>query len=208
MPGDGLADAGQALLVVRDRVLAPHPVEDVVVAGLDRQVERGADRGRLGHRVDEPVREVPRVRRDEAEARHGRAAARGAQGIDRADQLGEVRPRGAVDLPPGPARLGDVGEARLRGQVMTVAVDVLAEERDLAVAGRGERPRLVHHLVERPAPLGPAAERDDAVGAGLVAAVDDREPRRDRRFAAHRPGGDGVGARAREVVGGRDRERP
>ncbi len=143
---------------------------------------------------------------DEPQARNGDLSIGVAQGVDRPDQLGEVRPRRAVDPSPGPARLGDVGKAGLGGQVVAVAVDVLAKERDLAVAGGRERPRLVDHLVEGPAPLRPAAERDDAVGAGLVAAVDDREPRGDGRFPAHGARRDGVRAGAGEVIGGRDHD--
>ena len=43
MPGHGLADPGQPLQVVLDRVLAAHPAQDGVVARLDRQVEVLAD---------------------------------------------------------------------------------------------------------------------------------------------------------------------
>ena len=51
------------------------------------------------------------------------------------------------------------------------------EERDFLVPASRERPRFVDDLVERTAPFRPAAERHDAVGAGLVTAVDDRQPR-------------------------------
>ncbi len=88
---------------------------------------------------------------------------------------------------------------------MAVAVDVLAEQRDLAEARGRKRPRLVHDLVERAAALGPAAERHDAVGAGLVAAVDDRQPGADRGSAADRATRDRVRAGAHEVRRVRDR---
>ena len=201
---DRFAHALQALLVMRDGVLAPHPSEDLVVAGLDREVERRADRRRAGHRVDEAVGQVPGVRRDESQAGNGRPSVGTAQGADRLDQLGEIGPRRAIDSLPGSARLGHVGETALRRQVVPVAVDVLAEERDLAVARGGERPRLLDHLVERPAPLRSPAERHDAVRARLVAAVDDREPRGDRRLTAHGARRDGVGARPGQVIGGRN----
>ena len=87
------------------------------------------------------------------------------------------------------------------GEVVAVRVDVLAEQRDLAIAGRGERARLVDDVVERPAPLRPAAERHDAVGAGLVAAVDDRQPGGDRGAARDGPLPDRQGARAGQMVG-------
>ena len=97
-------------------------------------------------------------------------------------------------------------EARLGREIVAIGVDVLAEQRDLPVAGGGEHPRLVDDLVERAAPLRPAAERHDAVGAGLVAAVDDRQPGADRGPAADRAAGDGVGPRRRR--GDRRRRRP
>ena len=56
-----LADPLEALEVVLDRVLATHPLQDAVVAGLDRQVEGLAHGWTLGHGVDQPVREVPRM---------------------------------------------------------------------------------------------------------------------------------------------------
>ena len=86
-------------------------------------------------------------------------------------------------------------------QVVAVAVDVLTEERDLPEAGGGQRARLVDDLVERPAALRAAAERNDAVGARLVAAVDDRQPGADRRAARNRVLGDGPCPGARQVVG-------
>ena len=189
-----------------DGVLAPHPPENLVIAGLDREVQGRADGGRAGHRVDEAVGEIPGVRGDEPQAGNRGPSVGTAQGADRLDQLGQVGPRRPVDSLPCPPCLGHVGEAALRGQVVPVAVDVLAEERDLAVARGGERSRFRDHFVERPAPLGPAAERHDAVRAGLVAAVDDRQPRGDRRLAAHRARRDGVRARPGEVIGGRYRD--
>ena len=149
---------------------------------------------------DEAVRQVPRVRRDEAQPRDGRPAVGAAQPVDRADQLSEVGPPVEVELAARPALGVDVREARLGRQVVAVAVDVLAEERDLAVAGGSQRPRLVDDLVERPAALGAAAERHDAVGARLVAAVDDRQPGADRRPAGDRALGDGSCPGSRQVV--------
>ena len=58
-PGHRLADPGEPLEVVLDRVLAAHPLEHRVVAGLDRQVEVLADRRALGHRRDQPIARGP-----------------------------------------------------------------------------------------------------------------------------------------------------
>ena len=69
-----------------------------------------------------------------------------------------------------------LGEARVGGQVVAPRVDVLAEQRDLRQPAAARRARLGDDVVEGPAALGAARERHDAVGAGLVAAVDDGQP--------------------------------
>ncbi len=198
--GDGLADPVEPLLVVLDGVLAAHPVEDGVRARLDRQVEVLADGAALGQRRDQPVRQVPRVRGDEPQAPDGVAAIGGPQRVDGADELGQVGAPGEVEPAARPALGIHVGEARFGPEVMAVRVDVLAEQRDLAIAGGGEGARLVDDVVERPAALGAPAERDDAVGACLVAAVDDRQPGRDGRAARHGPVRDRGRAGAGQVV--------
>src|SRR5215212_3850228 len=88
---------------------------------------------------------------------------------------------------------------------MPERVDVLAKERDFAVAGSRQRSGLGDDLVEWPAPLRATAEWDDAVGAGLVAAIDDRQPGRRRRLALNSSSGDHGGACARQVVRRADR---
>ena len=152
-PGHGGADRSEPLEVVLDRVLAAHPAQDGVVARLDRQVQVLAHGPAVREGRDQAIRQVPRVRGHEAQPRDRRAAVAAAERVDRADQLGEVRPPVEVELATGPPLGVDVREARLGRQVVAVAVDVLAEERDLAVAGGGQRPRLVDDLVERTAAL-------------------------------------------------------
>ena len=93
--------------------------------------------------------------RHEAQARDGRPAIGGSQRVDGPDQLGEVRPSVQVDAAARPALGIDVREARFRRQVMAVRVDVLPEERDLAIARNGQASGFLHDVVERPAPLGP-----------------------------------------------------
>ena len=207
-PGHGLADPVEPLAVVLDGVLATHPAQDGVGARLDRQVEVLADRVALGERGDQAVGQVPRVRRHEAQPADRRPAVRGPQPVDRADELGQVGSPGEIEPPAGPALGRDMPEPRLRRQVVAVRVDVLAEQRHLAVARGRQRPRLVDDVVERAAPLRAAAERHDAVGARLVAAVDDRQPRRDRRAARDAPLPDRLGSRARQVVGDADDRAP
>jgi hypothetical protein len=123
--------------------------------------------------------------------------------VDRPDQLGEVG--SPCRSRRGPPTLGvDMGEPRLRRQVVAVRVDVLAEQRHLAIAGQASA--VPPRRCRRTAGCAPAAaERDDAVGAGLVAAVDDRQPGADRR-----PARDGPSpiARARVPTGCRPRRRP
>ena len=90
-PGHRLADPGEALEVVLDRVLAAHPAQHRVVARLDRQVQVLADRRAVGHRRDQAVREVPRMRGHEAQPRDRRHAVGRPEPVDRAEQLREVR---------------------------------------------------------------------------------------------------------------------
>ena len=113
MPGTASRIRVRRSRVVLDRVLAAHPAQDRVGARLDRQVEVLADRLAVGERRDEPIREVPRVRGDEAQPPDGGPAVGGAQRVDRADELGEVRATGQVELAAGPAFGVDVREARL-----------------------------------------------------------------------------------------------
>ncbi len=141
----------------------------------------------------------------EPEARDGGSPVGRPQPVHGADQLGEVGPALAILPATDRPRGVDVPEAWLGLEVVAVAVDVLPEERDLAVPGGGQGPRLVHDLVERSAALRAAAERDDAVGAGLVAAVDDRQPGADRRVPGDGAARDRVGPCAHQVRGVRDR---
>ena len=99
-PRHGRADPRQALEVVRDRVLAAHPAQDLVVAGLDRQVERLADA--TGTRPSPSISRSERSHGCEVtNRRRGIAgpAVAVAERVDRPDQLGEVRPRAAVEPP-------------------------------------------------------------------------------------------------------------
>ena len=153
MPGTAVADAVEALPVVLDGVLAAHPAQHLVVARLDRQVEVLADARAVGQGRDEPVRKVPRMGGHEAQPRDGRQAVAGTQAVDRPDELGEIGAAVQVEPSTGPALRIDVREARLGLQVVAVRVHVLAQQRHLAVPGRGQRPRLVDDVVERAAAL-------------------------------------------------------
>ncbi len=203
-PGHGVADPGEALEVVLHGVLAAHPAEHRVAARLDRQMKRLAHRWALGHGLDQAIGQIPRVRGHEAQPGDRRNTVAGADPVDGPDELGEIGPALAILVPADRSRGADVREPRLGLEVVAVAVDVLAQQRDLAVARGGQRARLGDDLVERTAPLRPAAVRDDAVGARLVAAVDDRQPGADRRLPADRAAGDRVRSRAHQVRRVRD----
>ena len=119
----------------------------------------GHDVRRLGHRVDDVVGEVARVRAGEAHPLQPVDRAAGAQ------QLAEREPVAELDA---------------------VGVDVLAEQRDLEDALGDQRLDLGQH-VARPAVLLVAAQRrDDAERAGVVAADGDRDPGGVRRLAPGR----------------------
>ena len=193
MPGHGGAQAADELEVAATLVLAAHASQHLVVARLDRQVEVLADRGALGHGRDEPVGEVPGVRGHEAQARDARPPLTVAQPVDGAQERGDVGSTvaGLAASQRGAGRRHRRSAAR--GQVVAPGVDVLAEQRrpprQPAAASDGG---LGEDVVEGSAALRPAREGHDAVGARLVAAVDDgqpgaRTPSRARRGPPPRP---------------------
>ena len=69
-----------------------------------------ADRPAVGERRDQPVREVPGMRGDEAQPPDRGLTVGGAQRVDRADELGQVRATGQVELAAGPPFGIHVGE--------------------------------------------------------------------------------------------------
>ena len=202
--GHGLANACQTLEVVLDGVLPAHSPQDRIVTRLDRQVQVLAHRRARGHRGDQAVGQVPRVRGDEAEAGDRRQPVGGPEAVDRANELGEVGSPVEIEPSTRPSLGIDVPEAGVGRQIVAIAVDVLAEQRDLSIAGDGERACFVEDVVEGAAALGAAAEGDDAVGARLVAAVDDRQPGADRRAARDGTAGDGGRAGVGQTVGHAD----
>ena len=141
------------------RVGAAHRLQNPRRARLERQVHVLADGVALGHGRDDRVAEVLRVRAREADALDP------LDRVDGAQELAEIR--------------ADVGR-----QVAAPGVDVLAEERDLAHAVRGEARHLGDDLARAPALLAAAHGRDDAVRAGRVAAHRDLHPGLERRRGA------------------------
>ena len=117
-----------------------------------------------GHRVEDRVGERRRV------------------GVHHAD------PAQAVD-PPEPAQ--QVGEPVAHPVVEAVARRVLRHQHHLAHAPGREPLRLGHDVLDAAAAVPPAQRRDDAEGAGVVAALADLhvgEPRRRREDARRRCG--------------------
>ena len=151
------ARRGQLLEVALGRVAAVHRRQRAVAPGLEREVEVLAHRRRLSHCRDRLGPQVLGVRTGEA---HPADAVGRAQ---RAQEVGEERP------PPG--------------QVATVRVDVLPEQRDLDGAGGGERRGFLDDLRERTADLAPAHRRHDAEGTAVVTADLNGQPRRERQVA-------------------------
>ncbi len=187
-----------------DRVLATHPCEHRVVARLYRQMQVLGDRFARGHGVDQSVGQVPRMRGNEAQTRYGRPAVGAMDGVNRAQQLRQIGPRSEVQAASRRSLGVDVAEALFRRQIVAVAVDVLAQKGQFAIPGGSDLASFGDDVVERPAALRSAAERDDAVGAGLVAAVDDRQPGRDRRGAGDTVLGQGGRSGGGQTVGGAD----
>src|ERR1039457_344251 len=129
-------------------VQALHAVEHRRPAGLDRQMDMVAEHGILVDGVDNVLDEIARMRGREADA---------ADAVD------------AANL----AKQAD--EVPAAGRRVAVAVDVLAEQLDLAVAHPRQAASFLENAVAGPAALRAARERDHAVGARLVAALNDRD---------------------------------
>ena len=114
---------------------------------------------RLGHRGDDVVGEVARVRAGEPDP---------LQPVDRA------------------ARAQQLAEREPVAERAAVGVDVLAEQGDLDDAGLHERADLGEHVAGPPVGLDAAQARDDAERAAVVAADTDRHPGAERRVAPRR----------------------
>ena len=150
--GDRGPDALDQRPVLGIGVAAPHVGQHVVVACLEWQIHILHHAGQPGDGVDDALAHVVGVGREETDARQLRHA--------------------IVD------RLKEVGQVGGAGQVVAVRIDVLAQQRHLAHAPRGQHAALVDQLVQRPRGLASPAVRDDAEGTELVAAVDDGNVRR------------------------------
>ena len=155
----GVGEAGEVAL---GRVAAVHGGEHAIRAGLQRVVQLRAHRIGLGHRRERLQAHVLGVGRREPDPADAIDLAGGAQ------QVGEQRPD---------ARRHVAAAASGELQVAPVAVDVLAEQRDLGDARRRPaRSTSADDLVERTGDLHPADGRHDAERAVVVAPDLDRDP--------------------------------
>ncbi len=109
------------------------------------------------------------------------------------EQVSEQRSRlsGTVSHPSlagDPCQIGIFGccAAPLRGQVATVGIHVLAEQRDLDGPAGRKAFELFDELAERPADLRAAHRRHDAEGARVVASDLNRDPGRMGLVVPHR----------------------
>ncbi len=137
-------DAGDQFDIGAAAVLAVHGAQDLVRAGLHRQMQIGHQFRQIAVRLNEVVAHVVRVRGRVAQAVY------------------------AVDFGQGVHQLC---QRRLGACIHAViGVDVLTQKRDFAYALGGQGARLVEYRSHGAGPLGAARIGHDAEGAKLVAA--------------------------------------
>ena len=130
------------------RVEPLHASQHVRGSGLHRKMHVIAQHRIVVDGVDDFLDEIARVRSGEAHAPDAIHFAHRAQ-----------QPR---EIPAG-------------GRRIAIAVHVLAQQLDFDVAHARQLARFVQHAFAGAAALGPARERHHAIGAGFVAAFDDRD---------------------------------
>ena len=147
--GNRLARVLDEFHVMLDGVMAVHQLEQTVGAALHRQMQMLADLRLRRDGVDQLEAGILRVARHEADvviARHS------------AEQVEQV------------------GKVHLFFQTLTVAVDVLTQERNFFVASLDQTPELGEDIAGLAALFTAADIRHDAIGAEVVAAVHDGQP--------------------------------
>lgn len=141
--GHNLANAGHHLAIFLHRVTAFHAAEHRVRAALRRHMQIGRHLGQVAHRLEQVVGHVARIIGHELEPIEPRDIA------ERHEQVGQSPQATAARV--------------------AIAVDGLAQERDLAAAFGGELLRFGDDRLGRPALLGSAHRRHDAIGTEFVA---------------------------------------
>src|SRR5579875_2785099 len=133
-------------------VVAPHRLEDSIIACLHRNIDVLTHLGETGDGIENAVSEVSRVGGEEANTYEPVDLA------ERLEEIGEIAPLGA--------------------QVPPIAIHNLAKQRHLAGPLSNQAPRLGDQLWNRPADFPPASERYDAVRTPTVASCHHRQPAR------------------------------
>ena len=143
---DALADLGYQSAVLIHGVASDHALEDGIVARLDRDLNVLADFREAGHSLNDSLLHVGGMRGQEADA---------PQALDSVDSGQEV---------------GQIGLAR---QVVAIGVHVLTQQGYLSRPAFHQAFHLFDNLVHRSASLPPSPQPDDAVGAEVIAALND-----------------------------------
>ena len=144
----GGANPGNFFEVLLARVSPAHGAKNRSRAGLHREVNVVAERGSRVNRLDNLAREIVRMRSGEPHAADAR------DGGDGVEQIHEIHAAG-------------------RG--VTVGIDGLAEQLNFGVAGIGQAADFRENRIAAAAAFRAACVWDDAVGAGIVAALNDGE---------------------------------
>ena len=150
---DAFADGGDQVAIVLLGVAAFHVFKHGIVTGLNGDFDVRHKLGHLGDGVHQFFAEVVGMRGQEADALDA------IHFVDQAQQTGQV---GAI------------------GDVFAVAVYDLTQQGDFFDALRRQRADFGDDIAHGAAALDAALVGDDAVGAGVRAAVDDRNMRADQ----------------------------
>ena len=145
MPGRSARARSIAARRVGAQVPALHALQDQVAAGLQRQMQMRHQARLVGEQPPQIVVDRRRVERGQAQPR----------------QVRHQRQQPAHEL----------AQRRRAGQVRAVGGDVHAGQHHLLVARLDQGAHLRHHRAHRHAARRAAAERDDAEGAAMVAAL-------------------------------------
>lgn len=146
---DDLSQKGHLFQILLFRVDPVHFFQNAARACLDREVDKFAKRGEIADRLHQLFGDVDRVGGHEADPLHTGDPVQFMQKV--------------------------VEKAVPFGLVLAVAIDVLPEEGDLLIAGVNEFFTLLDDALWGAGDLLAPGVGDDAVGAELIAAPDDRD---------------------------------
>src|SRR5262249_24827974 len=140
----------------------PHELQDTIGSGLEGQVQGLTDFLARGQGIDEPWREVQRMRRHKANT---------LDTVDRIDRRQEI---GKVHLP--------------WAHIDAVGVDVLSHQRHFFIPCLRQTTDFLEHHLWRATDLRPACIGHDAERAAFVAAMHDAHKGRNAAVTRHREG--------------------